>query len=81
MGADWVCHFDKRLCDQIISLPPANIPAFVESHLSGLHEFSEFKCGFAEDVAASFRISQLQEQGRTSEELKADLVDHPLRFE
>ena len=76
MGADWVCLFDKRLCDEIISLAPANIPAFVESHLSVLHDFSEFKCGFAENVPASIRFRELREKGRTDEELRADLVDH-----
>jgi hypothetical protein len=76
MGADWVCLFDKRLCDEIVSLIPANIPAFVESHLSVLRDSSEFKCGFAQDVPVSIRLGQLREQGRTDEELKADLVDH-----
>jgi len=76
MGADWACLFDKRLCDEIISLAPANIPAFVESHLSVLHDSSEFKCGFAQDVPASIRFRKLQEQGCTDEELRADLVDH-----
>jgi hypothetical protein len=57
-------------------LAPANIPAFVESHLSVLRDLSEFKCGFAQDVPVSVRLGQLHEQGRTDEELKADLVDH-----
>lgn len=76
MGADWVCLFDRRLCDEIVSLAPANIPAFVESHLPVLHDFSEFKCGFAQDVTATIRFRELQRQGRTDEELRADLVDH-----
>jgi hypothetical protein len=76
MGADWVCLFNKRLCDQIISLSSANIATFVESHLAVLHDFSEFKCGFAQDVPVSIRLRQLRGQGRTDEELKADLVDY-----
>jgi hypothetical protein len=80
MGADWVCLFDKRLCDEIISLASADIPAFVGSHLSALDDLSEFKCGFPPDVPASVRVTRLREQGRTDEELKADLVDHLLRF-
>ncbi len=76
MGADWVCLFNKRLCDQIILLAPANIPAFVESHLSVLRDASEFKCGFAQDVPASVRFRKLQEQGRTYEELRAGLAEH-----
>jgi hypothetical protein len=76
MGADWLCLFDKRLCDEIISLASANLPAFVESHLSALNDSSEFKCGFSEEISASIRLTQLREQGRTDDELKADLVDH-----
>ena len=76
MGADWVCLFDKRLCDEIISLPSADIPAFVGSHLSALDDTSEFKCGFPHSVPATVRVAQLREQGRKDEELKADLVDH-----
>lgn len=76
MGADWVCLFDKRLCDEIISLAPANIPAFVESHLSALHDLSEFKLGFRQEVPATTRFTQLRQEGRSDEELKADLVDH-----
>lgn len=76
MGADWVCLFDKHLCDEIISLASADLPAFVDSQLSALHDLSEFKCGFPQDVPASVRVAQLREQGRSDEELKADLVDH-----
>lgn len=76
MGTDWVCLFDKRLCDEIISLAPASIGAFVESHLSALHELSEFKLELSRDVPASVRLRRLREQGRTDEELKADLTDH-----
>src|SRR5215467_9972965 len=76
MGADWVSIFDKRLCNEIVALDAANIPAFVESHLSVLHDFSEFNCGFAQDVPAGARLRQLRERGRTDEELKADLVEH-----
>jgi len=76
MGADGVSLFDKRLCDEIISLAPANMPAFVEAHLASLHDLSEFKCGFAQDVPANVRLTQLREQGRRDEELKADLADH-----
>lgn len=76
MGADWVCVFNKRLCDQILLLSAANIASFVESHLSALGKFSDFKSGFEENVPASVRVNQLHEQGRTDEELKADLVDH-----
>ena len=76
MGADWVCLFNKRLCDEILSLTPTNIPAFVQLHLPALREFSEFKLGFEQDVPASIRLERLRKQGRTDEELKADLVDH-----
>jgi hypothetical protein len=76
MGADWLSLFDKLLCDEIISLAPANLPVFVEAHLAALHDFSEFKCGFTQDLPADVRLGQLREQGRTDEELKADLVDH-----
>src|SRR5215467_14047884 len=76
MGADWVCLFNKRLCDEILALTSANIPAFVQLHLPALHEFSEFKCGFEQDVQVSVRCRRLHEQGRNDEELKADLVDH-----
>ena len=76
MGADWVCLFDKRLCDKILSLSSANIQSFVDSHLSELRWSSEFKCRFAEDVPANVRVKQLREQGLTDEALKADLVDH-----
>jgi hypothetical protein len=44
-------------------------------HLPDLHEFSEFKCGFGQDVPASVRLSQLRERSRTDEELKSDLVE------
>lgn len=76
MGADWVSLFNKRLCDEILSLSSANIAPFLESHLCTLGEFSEFKCGFEETVPASIRVNQLHELGRTDDELKADLVDH-----
>ena len=56
MGADWVCLFNKRLCDEIPSLTPTNIPVFVQLHLPALHEFSDFKCGFEQDVPASVRL-------------------------
>jgi len=76
MDADWVCLFNKRLGDEILSLTPTNIPVFVQLHLPALHEFSDFKCGFEQDVPASVRLERLREQGCTDEELKADLVDH-----
>lgn len=76
MAADWVSLFDKRLCDGIISLAPANLSAFVEAHLASLHDLSEFKCGFAQDIPANVRLRQLREQGRSDGELKADLVEH-----
>jgi len=76
MGTDWVRLFNKQLCDQIIALAPANTAAFVESHFSLLHDFSEFKCGFSQDVPASVRLARLLEQGRSDEQLKADLVEH-----
>jgi len=76
MATDWVSLFNKRLCDEIISLAPANIPAFIELHLAELHDLSEFNRGFAKDVLVSIRLRELREQDRTDEELRADLVDH-----
>src|SRR6476646_11270579 len=76
MGADWVSLFNKHLCDEIISLAPANMPAFVEAISERLNELSELQCGFVRDFPATARLGQLREQGRTDEELKADLVDH-----
>lgn len=76
MGADWVSLFDKQLCDEIVSLNSTNISAFVQLHLPGLHEMSEFKCGFERGVPAPTRLTQLRKRGRTEEQLKADLVEH-----
>ena len=76
MGTDWVRLFNKLLCDEIIALSPVNIAAFVESHFSLLRDFSEFKCGIAQDVPASIRLGRLREQCRSNEQLKADRVEH-----
>jgi len=76
MGADWMCLFDKRLCDEILSLAPATIHIFVQAHLLQLHDLSLFKCGFEEGVPTAVRFTRLREQGRTDDELKADLVEH-----
>lgn len=76
MGADWVCLFNRRLCDKIRVLAPTDIPDFVQAHLLSLDDLSDFKCGFDDAVPASVRFRLLQEQGRTEEQLKADLVEH-----
>lgn len=76
MGADWVSLFDKQVCDEIVSLNSVNISSFVQLHLPDLHELSEFKSGFEQDVPIPARLGQLRELGRTDEQLKADLVEH-----
>jgi len=76
MGADSVRLFDKRLSDEILSLAMENIASFVQPRLRQLREFSEFLCGFGEDVPAAIRLEQLQRQGRTEAELKYDLVEY-----
>jgi hypothetical protein len=76
MGADWVCLFDKGLCDQILGLDSDQMSEFLESHLGELPEFSELRCEFADDVPPVDRLRKLGELGRATSELKAELVEH-----
>ncbi|MGA2654093.1 MAG: hypothetical protein ABSF28_26530 [Terracidiphilus sp.] len=74
MSTDWVCLFDKRLSDEILSLATADLADFLQPRLHELASFSEFICGFAEEIPAPVRLSQLRQQGRTEEQLKCDVV-------
>jgi hypothetical protein len=76
VGTDWVSLFNKRLCSEVLSLTVTSMPAFVEAHLGKLDERSNFRCRFDEDVGASNRIQQLQAEGLSEEDLKADLAEY-----
>lgn len=75
MGTDWVSLFDKRLCDEILQMSMTGMVAFVESHLSELKWSSEFIIGFDQTDPISLRFQMLESQGRTEEELRANLVE------
>ena len=74
MGADWLQLFDKRLCDEIVSLSSQTLAAFVEAHLGQFGEFSRFRHQF-DGMPVQERIRQLLEGGDTEAGLREELVD------
>jgi hypothetical protein len=74
VGTDWVRLFNKRLCDEIASLDPAQLEGFVQTHLTDLSKHSSFLCGLDRDVPASKLLCQLRRNGKTDEDLKVSLV-------
>ena len=46
MGAEWLQLFDRKLCDEIVSLDAKTLPTFVEQHADCFPELSHFRYGF-----------------------------------
>jgi hypothetical protein len=74
VGTDWVRLFNKRLCDEIVSLDSARLEDFVQTHLGNLGKHSTFRSGLAEDIPASELLYQLRRDGRTEGNFKFGLV-------
>ena len=74
MGADWLKLFDRKLCDEIVSLDAKALPTFVERHVDCFPEFSLFRYGF-NDVPVRERVKRLFDGGDTEGSLKNRLVD------
>jgi hypothetical protein len=74
VGVDSVCLFDKRLCDEILSLSEVDLASFLQPRLSALGELTELRCEFDENVPAEIRFRELRDRGRTEGALKFDLV-------
>ena len=74
MGADWLQLFDRKLCDEIVSLDAKTLPIFVEQRVDCSPEFSHSRYGF-NGVPTRERVRRLFDGGETEGSLKTRLVD------
>jgi hypothetical protein len=74
VGADWVRLFDKRLCDEIVSLNSDTLPEFVQAQLPKLGQYDLFRLGFGDEIPAEERLRKFKCDGITEHQLKEILV-------
>jgi len=74
MATDQVALFNKGRCDQILQLTYSDMPQFLQPHLSTMDRSSRLSQDFEPHIPAAHRISQLQQNGFTQEDIHGMMI-------